>query len=369
MLKYLIEKEFRQFFRNSFLPRMVIVFPIVVLLIFPLAANFEVKNLNLAVVDADQSTYSSRLTRKTISSGHFKLAFVADDYAEALHSVERSKSDIVLEIPRGFERDIVQGEPVSVMISTDAVNGVKGGLGSSYLSAIVSDFASEIVTENPRTTGAAVSAVTIVPRYRFNPHLEYPIFMVPALMTMLLAMICGFLPALNIVLEKERGTMEQLNVTPVNRFALILAKLIPYWVIGFVVLTNGFIIARLVYSLSPAGSIFTIYLFGSVFVLAISGFGLVISNYAHTLQQAMFMMFFFVVTMILMSGLYTPVSSMPAWARAMSAFSPLRYVIEAMRMVYLKGSTPGDLLVQFAALVGFAVFFNGWAIAGYRKTT
>jgi ABC-2 type transport system permease protein len=212
------------------------------------------------------------------------------------------------------------------------------------------------------------SPVEIIPRYRFNPYLRYPVFMVPALMVMLLTMICGFLPALNIVGEKEKGTLEQINVTPVGRFILILSKLIPYWIIGFVVLTLCFGIARVFYSLTPEGSLATIYLFASIFILGISGFGLVISNYGKTLQQAMFMMFFFIITFIFLSGLYTPVSSMEQWAQYFSLFVPLRYMIEVLRQVYLKGSHFSDLLVQLAALSGFALFFNAWAILSYRKS-
>ena len=187
-------------------------------------------------------------------------------------------------------------------------------------------------------------------------------------MVMMMAMICGFLPALNIVSEKEIGTIEQINVTPVKRFTFILAKLIPYWVIGFVVLTICFGVALLVYGLVPAGNILTIYLFASIFVLAFSGFGLTISNFATTVQQAMFLMFFFVMTFIFLSGLYTPVASMPHWAQAISIFSPLKYFIQVMRSVYLKGSGFGELAVHFYALCGFAFFFNVLAVVTYRKS-
>jgi ABC-2 type transport system permease protein len=193
--------------------------------------------------------------------------------------------------------------------------------------------------------------------------------MIPALMIMILAIICGFLPALNIVGEKENGTIEQMNVTPVSKFKFIISKLIPHWVVGFVSLTICFVVARLFYNLIPAGSILTIYILASVFVLAFSGFGLVVSNYAKTLQQAMFMMFFFVLTFIFMSGLYTPVENMPQWAQIISHFSPLKYMIQVLRLVYLKGSGFTELLTQFFALSAFAIFFNGWAVISYRKSS
>jgi len=369
MLKYLVEKEFRQLTRNPFLPRMILLFPVLILLFLPLAANFEVRNIKLALVDLDMSGTSRRLVDKIVSSGYFSLERSSVDQASALRAVEDDSADMILEIPGGFERSLGRDESTQVLVSANAVNGTKGALGSAYLSSIIGDYAAENrEAENPGFGESPSVAFEVIPRYLFNPHLEYPVFMVPALMVMLLTMLCGFLPALNIVGEKEKGTMEQMNVTPVPKFILILSKLIPYWLIGFLVLTLAFAIARFFYGLSPAGNLAVIYVFASVFVLSISGFGLVISNYAKSLQQAMFMMFFFVITYIFMSGLYTPVESMPGWARFVSAFVPLRYMIEVLRMVYLKGSAFSDLTGQFTALCLFAVFFNAWAVASYRKT-
>jgi ABC-2 type transport system permease protein len=368
MLKYLLEKEFKQFMRSKFLPRFVIVFPFVALAVFPLAVNFSINNINLSVVDNSRSPYSTRLVNKISSSGYFRITDIAENYRDALTSVELDRSDVVIEIPPAFEEELIRQKAGGVMISANTVNGMKGGLGSAYLAGIVSEFSAEIRNERMAGTGGSISpAWQIVPRYRYNPHLSYTIYMIPALMVMMLAMICGFIPALNIVGEKEKGTMEQMNVTPVNKFTFILSKLIPHWIIGFIALTICFFVAWLFYRLVPVGSIWTIYLFASVFVLAFSGFGLVISNYANTIQQAMFMMFFVVMTFVFMSGLYTPVASMPDWAQAVSRFSPLKYMIQVLRLVYLKGSGFQELVPQFLALTGFAVFFNGWAVYSYRK--
>jgi ABC-2 type transport system permease protein len=368
MLRYLLEKEFKQLLRNKALPRLVVVLPLMVILVLPLAVNFEVKDIKVCLVDGDHSSYSRRLALKLASSRYFRLTRGFGSYDEALKSVELDESDMVLEIPEGFEHGLAAEGEASLMISANTVNGVKGGLGSAYLLAVVNDFAQEARGEWLRSPARFTSpGFDIRTLYRYNPRLLYPIYMVPALMVMLMAMLCGFLPALNIVSEKESGTIEQMNVTPVRKFPFILSKLIPYWVVGFIVLTICFGVAYLVYGLAPKGSLLTIYLFASAFALAFSGFGLVISNYARSIQQAMFMMFFFVISFVLMSGLYTPVASMPDWAQTISLFSPLRYFIQVMRLVYLKGSGIGDLLVQLAALCGFAVFFNGWAVLSYRK--
>ncbi len=334
MLKFLLEKEFKQLLRNKFLPRLVVMQPFMILLVMPLAVNFEVRNINLSLVDNDRSDYSSKLTHKIASSGYFRLIHEATSGKDALRDIESGKADIVLEIPAHFERDLVRENVAQVMISANAVNGTKGGLGSAYLMNTINDFNNGIRAEwlQP-ASGPQVPSFAILPLYRYNPLLRFPIFMVPALMVMMMTMLCGFLPALNIVGEKETGTIEQINVTPVKRFSFILAKLIPYWAVGFLVLTVSFGIAFFVYGLAPAGSVFTIYLFASVFVLAVSGLGLTISNFAATAQQAMFMMFFFVMTLIFLSGLYTPTASMPHWARVISNFSPLKYFIVVMRTV------------------------------------
>jgi ABC-2 type transport system permease protein len=378
MFRYLLEKEFRQFFRNSFVLRFVLFFPVVALVVFPLAANFEIKNIALAVVDSDRSEASRRLAEKAFSSGYFRDAGTVASYADALALIETYRADIALEIPRGFARALARGETARVMIGANAVNGMKGGLGSAYLSGIVADFGASVVAEEGKAPTAAEArgnaaqarsgSIAISPSYRYNPLMRYTVYMVPAIMVMLLTMFAGFLPALNIVSEKEKGTIEQMNVTPVRKSELILAKLVPYWAVCFVALTSGCVVAALVYGLRSLGGYAILYLFASLFTVAMSGFGLVLSNYAKTIQQAMFMMFFFVITFILISGLYTPLTGMPEWAQVLSHASPLRYMIESFRMIFLKGSGLWELRWRFLALLGFAVFFNGWAILSYRKT-
>lgn len=368
MLKYLIEKEFKQIRRNSFLPRLIIAMPLMMMLVFPWAANQEVKDIKLSVVDNDHSTVSERLVHKVASSGYFQLSDVSSRHEEAMNSIRQGTADIILEIEDGFEKHLYTDGAAQVSLEANSVNGTRGTLGSSYLSSILSDFAGELRKEE-----GAVASVSPIPhfsintRYRFNPHLDYKVFMVPALMVMLLTMMCGFLPALNIVGEKETGTIEQMNVTPVSRLSFVLSKLIPYWVIGFAVLTLSITLAYLVYGLFPAGSLLTIYLFASIYILVVSGIGLIVSNYSDTMQQAMFVMFFFMMILLLMSGLFTPINSMPEWAQAITVVNPLKYFIQAMRAVYLKGSTFGNLTTQFFALCGFALALNTWAVISYKK--
>ncbi|MCD8166760.1 MAG: ABC transporter permease [Bacteroides sp.] len=369
-LKFLLEKEFKQIFRDPFLPRLILFMPVMMLIVMPWAANQEIKNIQLSVVDHDHSSYSERLINKVIASGYFQLTDVSASNDEALRSIESGKADLILEIQPDFEKDLVKSRVANVMISANAVNGTKGGLGSAYLSAIMNDFAADLTTQwGLHAENKITSSIEIIPHNKYNIYLDYKVFMVPALVVMLLTMIAGFLPALNIVGEKEAGTIEQMNVTPVKRLTFIMGKLIPYWVIGFVILTICFLLAALIYGLTPAGNLLTIYLYASIYILLVSGLGLIISNYSDTMQQAMFVMFFFMVILILLSGLFTSVNSMPEWAQFIAKVNPLSYFIQVMRSVYLKGSGIMELLPQLFALSGFALVFNLWAIISYRKSS
>ncbi|MDR0573808.1 MAG: ABC transporter permease [Tannerella sp.] len=370
MLKFLIEKEFKQIKRNAFLPRLIIALPIMMMLIMPWAANQEIRGIRLSIVDNDHSTYSDRLIHKITSSGYFELTNVSPTNNIAMQSIESGNADIILEIQDDFEKNLVNEGTSAVMILSNAVNGMKAGLGSSCLASILTDYSKELREESIQTTagGAAIPTFTISPQYKFNPHLDYKVFMVPALMVMLLTLLTGFLPALNIVGEKEAGTIEQINVTPVKKIIFVLAKLIPYWAIGFIVLIIGMLLARFVYGISPAGNLLTIVLFTTIYIFVVSGMGLVISNYSNTMQQALFVMFFFIMILILMSGLFTPVSSMPGWAQKITIFNPLKYFMQVMRLVYLKGSSFHEMTSQFFALCSFAVALNTWAVLSYRKS-
>lgn len=371
MLKFLIEKEFKQIIRNSFLPKMIFMMPLMMMMVMPWAANQEVKNVKLSVVDNDHSTYSERMLQKLTASGYFKLANVSATNSDATQSIESGEADIILEIQDDFERNIINEGVGHVMILANSVNGTKGSLGSSYLSSILTDYAGELRSEydgQTVVTSAEIPLFSVMPQYKFNPHLDYKVFMVPALMVMLLTMLCGFLPALNIVGEKEVGTIEQMNVTPVKKMMFVMAKLIPYWIIGFAVISICMGLAALIYGIYPVGSLLTIFLFASIYILVVSGAGLVISNYSDTMQQAMFVMFFFMLIFILVSGLFTPVTSMPQWAQAITAVNPLKYFIQVMRLVYLKGSAFKELIPQFLALCGFAIVLNVWAVVSYKKS-
>jgi ABC-2 type transport system permease protein len=284
--------------------------------------------------------------------------------------VEADEADLILEIPQGFERDLVRENREKLFVAVNAINGVKANLGGVYLSSIIRDYNNEIRVE--LTTPATMNVtptIEIASSNWFNAHMSYKLFMVPGILAILVTMIGGFLSALNIVKEKEVGTIEQINVTPIKKHHFILGKLIPFWVLGNVVFTLGLVVSYLIYGITPIGSLFVLYLFVDVYLLALLGFGLLISTFCDTQQQAMFIMFFFMMVFILMGGLFTSIDSMPGWAKLVARFNPVTYLIEVMRMVVLKGSTLRNVAMHFAIVAAFAVVLNTLAAWNYKKTT
>jgi ABC-2 type transport system permease protein len=367
-LRFLLQKEFRQIFRDPSILRIIFVMPMIQLLILPWAADYEVKDIKLTVVDHDHSSYSRHLVSKITASGYFLLQDYTGSYRSALHDIEKDKADLILEIPASFEKKLVKEDEAPLSIAVNAINGTKANLGGAYLKSIIQDYNSEVRTEwvqfprfSPETT------IDVTSSNWFNPLMNYKYFMVPGILVILVTMVGSFLSALNIVKEKEIGTIEQINVTPVKKYQFILGKLIPFWVLGLIVLSIGIVIARVAYGIIPAGSLFTIYVFAAVYLLAILGLGLLVSTFTSTQQQAMLISFFMMMVFILLGGLYTSIDSMPKWAQAITKVNPVSYFIDVMRMVVLKGSSLWDIKNHLLTMLGFAIFLNGWAVISYRK--
>ncbi|MCF0070997.1 ABC transporter permease [Dyadobacter sp. CY261] len=368
-LRFLLRKEFRQIFRDKSIVALIFFMPMVQLILMPLAADYEVRNINLSVVDHDKSPYSQKLIAKIIASGYFRLTGYNASFKEAFGLIESDKADLILEIPHNFERNLIREDHEKLFVAVNAINGTKASLGGSYLGSIIGDFNADIrmqLVTTPRFSQFPV--IEVVASNWFNPLLNYKFFIVPGILAILVTMVGGFLTALNIVREKEIGTIEQINVTPIKKHIFILGKLIPFWVLANVVFTIGLIVARFVYGIVPEGSLLTLYAFISVYLLAVLGFGLLISTFCDTQQQAMFIMFFFMMLFILLGGLFTSIDSMPDWAKLITRFNPVRYMIEVMRMVILKGSSFNDILPHLGIVGLMAVVLNGWAILNYKKT-
>ncbi len=344
-LHYLIQKEFLQIRRNSFLPRLIILFPIVIMCVMPWVMSMEVKNIRVAVVDNDRTTQSQRLVHAVEASRYFIFTGQKPSYKAALAEVEKGQADIVLEIQGG-----------QCLIAANAVNGTKGAMGSAYLSQIVVS----------RVAPAAVLAQPSV-LMLYNKHQNYKLYMIPALLAIVMMLLTGFLPTLNIVGEKEAGTIEQINVTPVSKWAFILAKLVPYWLIALFVVTACLLLAWAIYGITSAGSLLWVYVLAMLLALFFSSFGLVVSNYSDTMQQAIFVMWFFVVCILLLSGLFTPTRSMPSWAYLTTYVNPMHYFIDAIRTVFIRGGGFEAIARQLLALLAIGLFMSVWAVQSYKK--
>lgn len=369
-IKFLLQKEFRQIFRNKAIVAIILAVPVVQLLILPLAANYEVKNINLSVVDNDHSSYSEKLISTITASDYYKLTGVNASFKEAFELIEADKADLVLEIPRGFEQNLVRENEQTLFIAINAINGSKANLGGAYLNNIIRNFNNDLRLQvtSPEKLNSSHS-IEIVSSNWFNPLMNYRFFMVPGILAILVTMVGAYLTALNIVKEKEIGTIEQINVTPIKKHHFILGKLIPFWILGLVVFSLGLTVSALVYGIIPKGSLLLLYGFIAVYLLAVLGLGLLISTFCETQQQAMFIAFFFLMIFILMGGLFTPIDSMPDWAKFVARLNPVSYMIDVMRMVILKGSAFSDIKYHLGKIVIFAVVFNSWAILNYKKTS
>lgn len=363
-LPYLLVKEYKQMFRNWLLSVVFILLPVAMMNVVPRIATQEVKNLNIAVIDCDHSTLSSRLTHKLQASEFFNLYAVCSNYQTAYNLLQEGSVDFIVTIENEFERNLYRTGGADVMVTVNAVNGMKGGLGNSYLTQIVMQYAQELSDESGTVSRRPV---TVAPRYLFNATLDYKPYMIPALMAMTLILLVGFLPALNVVGEKERGTIEQINVTPVSRIEFILSKMIPYWSVGIFIVGFCIVLAWKIHGVTPEGAIWLVFLFNIVYIFTISSLGLTISNYSDNMRQAAIVMFFFIVIFILTSGLISPVAFMPYWAQEATRLNPLRYIITAMREIYLKGSTFTQLLPLFVPLFIYGLLASVWAVISFQK--
>ena len=359
-LKYLIQKEFTQIRRNAFLPKLIVVFPIVIMCVMPWVMNQEVKNIKVTVVDNDRSTLSQQMVHSIEASNYFIFKGQQPTYRAALNEIEQSRADIVMVIPQDYSRDMTLGHQPQVLIAANAVNGTKGAMGSAYLTQIVTAHV------NPDITAIQSRVATL---FLYNKNLDFKLFMIPALFAIVMMLMTGFLPALNIVAEKEAGTIEQINVTPVSKWSFILAKLIPYWIIALFVITVCLLLAWAVYGITSVGPLALIYLLVLLLALFWSSFGLTISNYSDTMQQAIFVMWFFVVMMLLLSGLFTPTRSMPSWAYATTYVNPMSYFIEAVRTVFIRGGGLSSIWHQVLALLGIGSVMAVWAVVSYKKNS
>jgi len=368
---YIIQKEFKQIFRNKAMLPLIFGLPLIQLIILSNAATFDIKNIKFSYIDNDNTSFSRALIDKFEASTYFNV--IEDFPSEKLANAAMLKGnvDIILEIPSYFERDLLKNKKTDLSVIINAIDGAAAGVENVYINQIVRSFNSNAQTKlmQPSDLINKPKNITSITSFWYNKTLNYKTFMVPGILVLLVTMITLFLSGMNIVREKEIGTLEQMNVTPIKKHQFIIGKLFPFWVLGMLLLTIGLVIASVLFNVPMVGSLGLMYLYTSIYILVILGMGLFISNYTDTQQQAMFIAWFFMVIFILMSGLFTPIESMPQWAQFLTEFNPIKFYVEVMRMVMLKGSSIIDILPQFMKTLIFAIVMNGLAVWSYKKTT
>ena len=368
---FLLRKEFLQIFRNRGMLRIIIVLPVLQLLVLSNAATFEVRNTDFVLLDEDRSRMSTDIAEHLQASGYFTLVERVASSRQADVAILRGDAGMILRIPQHFERDFVTTGSAGVQFVLNAQDGATVGVVQAYAGQILASYNRDVIAEVgfPASATAAVSRIEMRPSLWYNPELNYITYMVPGILVLLVTMIGTFLTAMNIVREKETGTIEQLNVTPIKKWHFIVGKLLPFWIIALVELAVGLVIARVVFDVPMLGNLVLVFALAGVYMLVMLGIGLFVSTATDTQQQAMFLAWFIMVVFILMSGLFTPIESMPEWAQRMALLNPVAHFIEIMRRVLLKGAGFAAIQTQFWTLSAYAAVVLTLAIRKYRKIT
>ncbi|MBI1227015.1 MAG: ABC transporter permease subunit [Bacteroidetes bacterium] len=370
-LLFIIQKEFIQIIRNKAILPMMTVVPIVQLILLSYAANNEVKNVNIVLIDQDHSSYSRLLVSKIQASDHFTIVAAVPSQKQGDDLLQGGEADVVLAIPPNFERDFIKEKGAGLQMLVNAINGQQATVGAGYLGSILQSFNQEIGLDampklaSQRTQPPPTISITYSNWY--NPELNYKYFMTPGILGELVTILIMVLTAMNVVREREIGTIEQINVTPIRKWQFILGKMVPFLFIGLILLTVGLTAGKLIFDIPIQGSLWVVFAFCVLNIAAVLGLGLLISNMVDTQQQAMFVAFFFVIIFILMSGLFTPIESMPKWAQYLAVPNPVAHFVDVMRKVLLKGSGFADVAYQFKVTAVMAVVFNTLAVVSYRK--
>lgn len=365
---FLIQKEFIQVFRNRTMLPIIFVVPLVQLIILVYAANLEMKQIRLSVVDNDLSGTSREMVSKIEGSEFYSITSHTNSLKEASLLLHRNEIEAVLVIPHHFEKSLIKEGKSEVQLIINAINTTVASLVDVYSTNIIKDYNIEFIKNYYGKSESVQSPIQIEPQYWYNPKMNYKIYMIPGILVILVTLIGMFLTALNLVREKEIGTMEQINVTPIKKYQFLMGKLIPFWIIALFELGFGLTLGYFMFDLPIKANLFLIFGFAGVYLIVALGIGLFISTITNTQQQVMFISWFFMLTFILMSGIFTPQESMPQWAQHANIINPFSYFMRSLRMMLLKGSSFSDISKDFYALLAYGSTILMLAVWRYRKT-
>jgi len=347
----------------------IFVVPFIQLVVLVHAATFEMKNIDMYVVDNDLSSTSRQLVSKFEGSPFFNVKKSTFSMEEAEEALLKDDADVVLVINSGMEKTLVRENSAKVQLLVNAINGTTAGISNYYAISILSSLNKDIITEWFGVgQSSEIKQINVDYSFWYNPELNYKTYMVPGILVLLVTIISLFLSGMNLVREKEIGTIEQINVTPIHKYQFIVGKLVPFWIIALFELAFGLTLGKLLFHIPIVGNIFLVFGFASVYLLAVMGIGLFISTITDNQLQSMFFSFFFMLVFILMSGLFTSVESMPDWAQMIDRINPIYYFIRVMRMILLKGSTFVNIIPEFISITVYAFIILSLSVWRYRKT-
>jgi len=367
---FLVRKEFLQVFRDRATVFQIFFIPVVQLLILSHAATFDVKRTSIAVVDEDQTTTSAQLIMRLEGGERFRIVRASADSRGTEESLMDREAKAILRIPNGFEKDLVRARRSTLQLQINAEEGATAGIVQTAAQSVVSDFARDMTPPGGAMVTARVvrgAPLAITAQGWYNPTRNYKHFMVPAILVSLVTIIGLLLTAQNIAREKELGTLEQLNVTPITKTQFIAGKLLPFWILALVIFSIGMILGRVAFGIPMRGSVPLVFLSAAVYLVVALGTGLWISTFTNTQQQTMFVAFFILLIYLLMSGIFTPVESMPRWAQLMAEANPVRHFVWIMRAVLVRGAGVEVIAPRLIGLRLGGVAILSLAVRQYSK--
>jgi ABC-2 type transport system permease protein len=352
-IRELARKEWRQMFRDPQMTRLIFLSPVVQLIVFGYAVNTDIRHTAMAVVDYDQTPVSRELTEVLTASGYFDIVARPRAAAGLTRLLDRGDVVVSVEIPRGFTRDLSTSQGASVQVMTDGTKTNTSNIARGYVERIVRDFGLR------QSGGVQPRGLDFRPQIWYNPDLQSRVYNVPAVAGIIVLLMCLLLTALAVVRERELGTLEQLMVSPLTPAELILGKTLPVALVGFVQLVLVTTVAMGWFGIPMRGSFFLLFVASGCYILAGLGLGLLISTVSSTQQEAFMTMFLAFLPAMLLSGFMFPISSMPRIFQWITYLNPIRYFLEVLRGIFLKGAGPGDIRLQLVmlAVISFGLLF------------
>jgi len=360
-----VKKEIIQIRRDKKVLRIIILAPIIQLFVFGYVATTDVQDIPLAVFDQCRTASSRELVEKFTQSGYFSLRENITRYHSIDDLLDNGKVDAVLVIPANYASDLKRGKTASVQLLLNGVNSNTASIAANYANNIVLNISEKIILGRLSISGKSSQPVEIRDRVWFNPELKSTSFFVPGIIGFLLLLMLVPVTAMSIVREKEMGTIEQLEITPLSSMELIVGKVIPFIMIGYIDITLVTFIGTTWFSIPIHGSILLLYLFGGIFIIAGLSLGIFISSISDNMSQAYMGSIFFLMPNILLSGFIFPIDSMPAIFAYITHVIPMRYFLVIIRGIFLKGVGLMELWPQAAALLVFTVVmitFSSWFV-------